>query len=330
MISKITAVRFRRTGPPADVVEVERLDLPPLLPNQVLVKMHAAPINPADLNMLEGRYAVQPTLPAVAGIEGIGVVAKTGVAVSGFRAGDQVIAPLRVGTWCEACIAQADELLVLPPGMPVEQAAMIAVNPPTAWQLLHGFARVDRGDWLIQNAANSGVGRSVIQIARYKGLKTVSIVRRPEVVDELRKIGGDVVVVHGPDMREEILQTTGKARIGLGLNATCGPMLKDMADCLADGAMLVTYGAMAREPFVLSNRHLLFRDITVRGFWLTAWYRKANAAEKQALFARLCPMVKDGFLHTPVQETYPLYHARDAVAAAAGEKRRGKILFAIG
>jgi NADPH:quinone reductase-like Zn-dependent oxidoreductase len=250
--------------------------------------------------------------------------------VGGIRAGDQVIAPLRVGTWCEAYVAQADELIVLPPGMPVEQAAMIAVNPVTAWQLLHRFGRLERGDWLIQNAANSGVGRAVIQIARHKGFRTVSIVRRPEVVDELRRLGGDVVVVHGPGMREEILGQTGGARLALGLNATCGPILKDMAECLSDGAILASYGAMSKEPFTLSNRHLIFRDISVRGFWLTAWYRSANAADKQALFARLCPMVKEGTLHMPVQASLPLYQVREALAAAGSERRQGKILFSIG
>lgn len=325
-----TAVKFTRTGVPEDVVEVSRMELADLRPNQVLVRMQAAPINPADLNMLEGRYAVQPELPAVAGMEGIGVVAKKGVGVSGLREGQQVIAPLRTGSWCEAYITEGTNVIPVPPGMPVDQAAMLAINPPTAWHLLHRFVRLHPGDWLIQNAANSGVGRCVIQIAAAKGLRTVSIVRRAELVDELRSLGGDVVVVDGPQLRDEVREATGGAPIRLGLNATCGPILKRMLPCVADGGTVVTYGAMAREPFILSNAHLIFRDITARGFWITGWYRNATELEVQELFAALCPMLKAGSIYCPVEARYPLFQSRDAILHASREGRSGKILFEMG
>ena len=330
MAIQTTAVKFNRAGPPDEVVEVTRMEVPDLRPSQVLVRMQAAPINPADLNMLEGRYAVQPELPAVGGIEGIGVVARKGVGVPGLREGQQVIAPLRTGSWCEAFVAEGSDVMPVPPGIPVDQGAMLTVNPPTAWHLVHRFLRLHPGDWLIQNAANSGVGRCVIQIAGAKGLRTVNIVRRAELVDELRQLGGDVVVVDGPRMRDEIRAATGGAPIRLGLNATCGPILKNMVPCLADGATLVTYGAMSREPFVLSNAHLIFRDIAVRGFWITGWYRRATPPEIQELFAAVCPMLKSGAIHCPIEARYPLFQAPEAIRHAARESRTGKVLFEMG
>ena len=140
--------------------------------------MRAAPINPADLNAIEGKYPGRRELPATPGFEGAGVIVDLGANITDLKIGDLVILPHNLGTWREAVAVKASELVAVPPEIEPVQAAMLKINPMTAWRLLHDYVDLKRGDWLIQNAANSAAGRAVIQIARELGYKTVNVVRR--------------------------------------------------------------------------------------------------------------------------------------------------------
>ena len=329
MKKQITVICQRAYGIPEEVARVEQWELPDIEPNQVLVEMKAAPINPVDINVLEGKYAILPPLPAVLGVEGVGVVAQTGGAVSNLRVGQYVIAPSRRGTWCEAYIADASELIPLPSDIPVEQAAMLVINPPTAWRMLEDFVTLKPGDWLIQNAANSAVGRFVIQIARLRGVKTVNIVRRVELISELRAEGADIVVTDDAPLSKQILELTGGGNVQLGLNAVGGNSAHEIAKSLGDHATLVTYGAMGRQPLQIANGLLIFKDLRFRGFWINAWYKRVDVQAIQEMFAQVFPLVKAGKLKAPVEKTYPLTDARNAVIHASQSRRKGKILFAM-
>src|SRR5437762_5093753 len=185
------AAVYETHGNPAEVLRVVELPQPRPAADEVVVKMMAAPINPADLNAIEGKYPIRPTLPATPGMEGAGVVAEIGSAIRNLAVGTPVILPHGLGTWREACAVPAEKLVLVPAGIEPIQAAMLKVNPITAWRMLHDFVSLRPGEWLLQNAANSAAGRCAIQIARQLGYKTVNIVRRAELVEELRTLGGD-------------------------------------------------------------------------------------------------------------------------------------------
>ena len=204
MNKTINAAVYQRYGNPADVLQVETRPWPTPAADEAVVEMRAAPINPADLNQIEGKYPVRLGLPATPGFEGAGVVVELGVHAKGLTNGALVILPHNVGTWQDALAVKAKELVVVPDGIEPLQAAMLKINPLTAWRLLHDYVDLQKGDWLIQNAANSAAGRDVIQIAHELGYKTVNVVRRPELVDELNAEGGDVVLVDGDNLREEV------------------------------------------------------------------------------------------------------------------------------
>src|SRR5437764_404625 len=121
-------------------------------------------------------------------------------------------------------------------------------NPADVWRVLHDYVHLEKGDWLIQNAANSAAGRDVIQIAHELGYKTVNVVRRSELIQELRAEGGDVVLVDGDNLREEVKNATGGASIHLGLNSVGGDSASRLANCLAPGSTLVTFGVMSLQP----------------------------------------------------------------------------------
>ncbi|PYL64796.1 MAG: alcohol dehydrogenase [Verrucomicrobia bacterium] len=323
----INAAVYETHGNPADVLHVESGPWPTPAAGEVIVKMRAAPINPADLNQIEGKYPVRAELPATPGFEGAGMIVEVGTKIKGLTNGSLVILPHNVGTWREAVAVNADELVVVPEGIKPVHAAMLKINPMTAWRLLHDYVDLARGDWLIQNAANSAAGRAVIQIARELGYKTVNIVRRSELIDELRAEGGDVVLIDSENLRHAVEDAIAGPPIRLGLNAVGGESALRLANCLAPGSTLVTYGAMSLQPLKIPNGLLIFKDLRFRGIWINKWYDNATPAQRMEAFQHLFEMAKRGLLQTKVEKAYPLSEAKIAVAHAALGQRSGKIIF---
>jgi mitochondrial enoyl-[acyl-carrier protein] reductase / trans-2-enoyl-CoA reductase len=327
MKQNIQAIVYQTHGNPSDVLRVETHPWPKPAASEVVVEMRAAPINPADLNAIEGKYPIRPQLPATPGFEGAGVVVDLGAKVSGITLEAVVILPHNLGTWREAMAVKASELIAVPPEIEPVHAAMLKINPMTAWRLLHDYVDLARGDWLIQNAANSAAGRAVIQIAHELGLKTVNVVRRAELVEELRGEGGDVVLIDGENLREEVKDVMSGASIRLGLNAVGGESALRLANCLAPEATMVTYGAMSLQPLKIPNGLLIFKDLRFRGIWINKWYDNATMAERMEAFRLLFEMAKRGLLKTKVEKAYPIREAKAAVTHAAKSKRGGKIIF---
>ena len=330
MNKTISAAVYQTHGNPADVLKIETQPWPAPASDEAVVQIRAAPINPADLNQIEGKYPVRFPLPATPGFEGAGVVVDLGKSVKDLTVGALVILPHNLGTWRDAVTVKASELVIVPAEIDPVHAAMLKINPMTAWRLLHDYVNLKTGDWLIQNAANSAAGRAVIQIAHDLGYKTVNVVRREELIDELRAEGGDVVLVDGENLREEVKNATNSAAIPLGLNAVGGDSALRLANCLAPGSTVVTFGAMSLRPLKIPNGLLIFKDLRFRGIWINKWYNNATIDERMEAFRRLFEMAKRGLLKTKVEKAYPLSEAKTAVAHAAQGKRGGKIIFEFG
>ena len=316
---------FNETGKPAEVLEPESFELPKPGDDEVLVRLLAAPLNPADLNTIEGTYGVKPPLPATPGIEGCGAVEISGSA--DFEAGDLVLFLRRAGTWASHTVMPADTLFKLPKDIDPIQAAMLKVNPATAWRLLHDFASLQPGDWIVQNAGNSAVGRCVIQLAASLGVRTVSFLRRPELVKELQELGGDQVVIDDEDGRAKALEAMGGANAVLAFNAVGGDSALRLMKLLREGGSHVTYGAMGRKPVTVPNGLLIFRDIRIRGLWVTRWLENADNAEAHRLYENLAGQVIAGALRQPVDATFPLERFADALERLDAPDREGKVLF---
>jgi trans-2-enoyl-CoA reductase len=327
MKEQLPAVVYERHGKPAVGLRVESRAWPKPVPDEAVVELRAAPINPADLNAIEGKYPVRPQLPATPGFEGAGVVVDLGAEVTGITAGALVILPHNLGTWRDAVAVKASELVAVPPEIEPVHAAMLKINPMTGWRLLHDYVDLARGDWVIQNAANSAAGRAVIQIARELGYKTVNVVRRAELIDDLRAEGGDVVLLDGDNLRDEVKNVTSGAQVRLGLNAVGGASALHLANCLAPGATLVTFGAMSLQPLKIPNGLLIFKDLRFRGIWINKWYDNATMVERMEAFRPLFEMARRGLLRTKVEKAYPIRDAKAAVVHAARSQRSGKIIF---
>jgi NADPH:quinone reductase-like Zn-dependent oxidoreductase len=314
-------------GPvPQDVIDCVERATPAPGAGEALLQMLAAPINPSDVLTLTGQYGALPPLPAVGGNEGVARVAALGAGVTNVAVGDVVLMPVGSGTWTTHTVTPAATLLRLPPGGDVQQLAMLTVNPPTASLLLSEFVSLEAGDWVIQNAANSGVGEYVIQLARARGLRTVNVVRRADAVAPLEALGADVVLLDGPDLAPRVAAATGRAAIRLALDAVGGSATDRLAQSVAMGGTVVNYGALSGEACRIAPGALVFRNVTLRGFWLATWFRQSTPAQQMALYGDLAQRIARGELAARIHATYPLARVKEAVAAAAAGGRDGKIL----
>lgn len=322
------AVELVRFGSPADAVAlVEVPDLGPPEAGIAIVDVLAAPINPADLALMAGAYgATPPALPCPVGAEGVGVVRAVGPDVRHIAPGDRVLLLGARSSWREQVACSAALLFPLPQEADVLQLAMLTVNPPTALRMLSDMVPLHAGDWVVQNAANSGVGLSVIALAPTLGLRTVNIVRRQSLVAELTALGADVVLLDGDDLPQRVAEATGGGPVPLGLDAVGGVATKLMAASLSDGGTVVNYGLLSGDSCRVAVRETIFRDVRLVGFWLARWYRTAPPEVIRATFKQLVELVTKGTIHVPVAATYPLSRVHEAVAHAAQEGRDGKVL----
>ncbi|MDH4874345.1 zinc-dependent alcohol dehydrogenase family protein [Pseudomonas sp. BN515] len=317
---------YQTRGPvPQDVIEAVEFELPAVAAGQALVKVLAAPINPSDVLTLTGEYGMLPPLPAIGGNEGVGEVLEVAADVTGLKPGQTVLLPVGCGTWRTHLIAEAKQLIPLPSADP-QQLAMLTVNPPTAYLMLRDFVDLQPGDWVIQNAANSGVGSYLIQLAKIRGLKTINVVRRDSAVAAVQAEGGDVVLVDGPDLAKRVREATGGAPVKLGIDAVGGASTDHLAASLAEGGVLVNYGRMSGEPCQVNPGSFVFRDVTLKGFWLARWFRQATPQQQMQLFGELIQLIASGKLKARIAATYDISQIKEAVAAAAGGERDGKIV----
>ncbi|HEV2972793.1 MAG TPA: zinc-dependent alcohol dehydrogenase family protein [Pirellulales bacterium] len=315
------AVQLMAYGNPVEglkLVDIPAPDGPG--PNQVLIGVEFCPINPSDLLLATGIYALRPALPTVIGNEGVGRILDVGPGVRNVKVGDRVLPPLSSFTWREQMVISADGLFALPPDADARQSAMLSINPPTAALLLSEYVNLKPGEWVVQNAANSGVGRWVIAFAKRRGLKTVNIVRRQELVPELEAIGGDLVVVDSPDVSERIKAAVDHAELRLALDGVSGLATGVLAATLSPRGTLVSFAAMSLNPMSISPLDIIFKPVAVRGFFMG---HPEFAAKLAPAAGQAAEMIASGQVHVPVAATYALSSIKEAVAHA---QRGGKIL----
>jgi NADPH:quinone reductase-like Zn-dependent oxidoreductase len=322
------ALLIREFGQAAAVLELGEMPDRPLSAKELRVKILASPINPADLNWIEGTYGTRPELPEVPGTEAVGEVVES--RDSRFPVGARVMFLGYAHGWQSQRIVAAEDVMMMPHDVAIEELAMLKVNPATAWRMLHDFTKLRPGDVIVQNAANSAVGCCVIQIARALGVATINMVRRAELIEELQDLGADLVCLDddaGKSAALDFLAARGQ-RAALALNAVGGESALRQLDLLEDGATQVTYGAMGRRPLTVPNKFLIFRDIRFCGFWLSLWLNRATAETIATMYAELLEMIREGKLRQVVDSVHDLTELPQALERLQAADRRGKVLFA--
>ena len=315
------AIHLTAFGDPVEGLEFVQIPEPaPPGPGRVLIGVEFSPIDLSDLLVVRGAYPFRPSLPSVIGNEGVGRILAVGPGVENVAVGDRVLTPLYGLSWAERIVAPAEGLFALPTDVDPQQLAMLTINPPTAGLLLSEFVDLAPGEWIVQNAANSGVGRAVIAFAKARGFKTINLVRRPELIDELKALGGDLVIVDAPEGLDLVKATLGTAAPRLAIDGVGGPSAATLINLLGRDGTLVAYAALGKAPIAISALALIFKRISVRGFFLSD---PEHAPKIGPLILEATKLLRSGRLHAPVAATYPLSAIQDAVAHV---QRGGKVL----
>lgn len=319
---------FNRFGTPSKVIEC--VDAGPLKPPsdwEVTIDIMATPVNPSDVSILRGQYGKLPSrFPATTGLEASARVVEAGSRVDTFKPGDRVIV-LSNNNWAQRRNVPATGLHKIPDWLSYEQASMVKVNAICALVMLNRFgADLQRGDYIVQNAPLSAVGRMVSVVARDAGYKTVNLVRGEQSLAEIKTRDGDLAIVDDEHAAAMVANATDSAPIGLGLDAVAGDATSRIADCLEVGAPLVNYGMLSGQACQLRADQTIFRDIRLRGFWLLKTLGAMTVAERAQLFDQALGIIGKHKIEFSVYQRYPLEQIADAIEASETHARRGKVL----
>lgn len=356
------ALVYSKYGEPQDVLQLHGHSISAPSGTQVVIRFLTCPINPADVNQIQGVYPSKPEMnttlgtadpSAVAGNEGVAEVISTGSGVKTVQKGDWVIMKSTgMGTWCTHKALDESQLLKIDDkeGLTPLQVGTVSVNPCTAYRMLLDYGKWNfRGDeWFIQNGANSGVGRAAIQLGREWGIKSINVIRGREdkseeekLKQELYDLGATHVITEeqlmGGKMKDKVKEWTrgGREQIKVGLNCVGGKPGTALAKYLSSEASMITYGAMSKKPLELPASLLIFKNINFTGFWVSKWSDKHPDQKKQTVDDVLRLTKAGRFKDIPVQECVwdrdsSIDVLRSAVQGTLGGFRAGKGVFVFG
>jgi NADPH2:quinone reductase len=325
------AVRFRQHGEPAKVLAVEERPLPEPGKGEVRVRILATPVNPSDLLFVRGHYAgVQAQFPSPVGFEGVGIVDALGPQVQSPVPGQRVVVlNSNGGNWAEYAVVPGSDLLPVPDDIPDEQAASFVVNPASAIVMLRHVLAVPRGEWLLQSAAGSELGRMIIRLAKHDGIRTINVVRRREAVAELERLGADAVIVSiaGP-IDEQVRRIVGPQGVKYAIDPVVGETGTQMYKALNEEGRMLVYGSLTGEPirvgddprFILAGRRIL------EVFWLGYWLPRLDETARRQLVQEIVTLMREGILETSAGRKFPLDEIGAAVTQAESVGRQGKVL----
>ncbi len=319
-------VVYEKFGPPSTVAKC--VDAPdPQAPSawEVLVAVDAFPINPADLAMMYGQYGILNKPPSTIGMEAVGTVVEKGKSVANLSIGDRVIL-LANNNWATLRKVPATLAVKVPHDLNVLQLAMLKVSGLTAYQILSQIELLKSGQYVIQNAPLSAVGRYVIQIAKELNLRTINLVRRPEQMEQVTKLGGDLVLLDEGSVIDAVKQKIGSGAVRIGIDAVAGPSTNRLAECLQDGCTIVNYGMLSMQPCQIDASHTIFRGIRLIGFWLSKVLNKLSAQDREQQILRLVGMMAEGKIYGEIDSVYSIENISKAIRRAEQPARAGKVL----
>ena len=315
---------FDQVGKPAEILKSTDVPRPEPGPNEVRIRVIASPINPSDIMFVQNLYGIRPQLPSGAGFEGMGVVDALGEGVEmplGAR-----VSFTGVGTWSEYAIAHQRALIPVADAIPDDVAAQLFVNPFTAYAMVQDSG-VPEGGWLMLTAAGSAFGKLVIQLCQMRGIKTIGTVRHDDLNDELKTLGlTQVVNTETENLAARVKQITDGIGVSCVLDAVGGHTATEAVKCLAKGGTMIIYGLMSLQDPTLNAGLLIFRELTVKGFWLTDWMRRVDSQTRQDVAKQVINLLSSGKIQLPIEASYSLDQIAEAVEHADRPGRWGKIL----
>lgn len=320
------ALMHNEFGDPAEVLTLQDIPVADPGSGEVRVRTVLSPIHNHDLWTIRGTYGFKPDFPARAGTEAVGVIDALGEGVTGLEVGQRVATGGTFGVWAEYFIAKAAALIPVDDSISDEVAAQLISMPFSAISLLDSL-QLNKGDWFVQNAANGTVGSLVAQLAQARGINVVGLVRRTAGIDELAGQGiNNIVATDTEGWAEQVRSMTGDAPIVAGVDSVGGSASGEVLSLIAENGTLVVFGAMQSPTMRISSGDVIFKQVTIRGFWGSKVSTSMPAPQRGALLGELVGYIGSGVLTLPVEASYSFEEAGAAAQANFVPGRKGKIM----
>lgn len=305
-----------------DVIELETRAIPEFGPDDVLIRMEFAPINPSDLITISGAYRGRTSLPFLPGFEGVGIVHQVGDKVTQFKIGERVMPIRQSGTWQQYQIANAENCFKMDDRLSAQDAAMSYINPMTAIKMVYEIAQVTQSHKVLVNAANSEIGHIIIELCLKIGADITALARSDRSVNELARKFGDHITVKNQD---QFMSSKNTQTFDAMFDAIGGPKAEELALFLKTDGMIVHYGLLSGVP-ISPKLNQLRPDIQLKLYWLRNWVHSAPYKDVQDMFDKTAKLILDGTISTRVFKTLPLDKIKEAEKALNDPQRSGKVL----
>jgi len=301
------AIRVHQFGGP-EVLKLEEVPTPKPAAGQVLVRIHAAGVNPYDTYMRAGTYAIKPPLPYTPGSDAAGVIEGIGDGVRKVKPGDRVYTAKTVtGAYAEYALALEEQVHALPDKISFGQGAGVWVPYGTAYHAVHHSAQAHASETVLVHGASGGVGSAAVQMARAMGLTVFGTAGTQKGVDLVRREGAHQVFDHSKaDYQEEIMKATGGCGVDIVLEMLANVNLSADLKLLATNGRVIIIGN--RGEITINPRDLMRRRASARGFTLWA----ITPAEEAEIHAGLIAGLENGTLRPIVGKELPLSEAARA------------------
>jgi len=320
------AALHEQFGDPTEVLHGGEAPTPQPGAGEVRVRTVLAPIHNHDLWTVRGQYGYKPTLPAIGGSEATGVIEALGEGVTGLQEGQRVSAASVHGTWAESFIAPARMVIPMPDSIEDNMAAQLIAMPLSALMLLE-FLQVEKGQWIVQNAANGAVGKALAMLAKARGVHCLNLVRRDDGVAEMQALGIDhTVSTAQPDWVAQVRARLGEGGAAAAVDSVGGKASGELVSLLGENGTLVSFGSMTGEPMQIGSGDVIFKQATVKGFWGSKVSQAMAPEDKRRLVGELLTLAAAGGLSLPVDAVFGLDQIAEAAKASLQPGRNGKVL----
>ena len=313
-------------GKPAEVLSLGDRPTPEPKANEVRVKTILASIHNHDLLTIRGQYGFKPEMPAIGGSEAVGIIDAVGDDVTDLKVGQRVAAASVQATWAEYFVASKDMVFPVPDSLDNEMAAQLVAMPLSALMLIE-FLEMKSGQWIIHNAANGAVGKSLAMLAAARGVKTINLVRSADSIHELEALDiKNNINTSDDNWKDQVKLIIGDDKISAAVDSVGGEASGDLLSLLGHGGVFAVFGAMSGKPMILNPTDIIFKQATLKGFWGSKLSQEMSVENKQRLVAELIDRAVSGKLQLPVEATFDLADITKAVAGDVQSGKKGKVL----
>ena len=313
-------------GKPTEVLSIDDRPTPEPKANEVRVKTILASIHNHDLLTIRGQYGFKPEMPAIGGSEAVGIIDAVGSDVKNLKVGQRVAAASVQATWAEYFVAVEDMVFPMPDSLDDEMAAQLIAMPLSALMLIE-FLELKSGQWVIHNAANGAVGKSLAMLAAARGINTINVVRSGDAIKELEALGiKHNINTSDDDWKDQVKAILSDEKINAAVDSIGGESSNDLLALLGHGGTLASFGIMSGKPMVLNPTHIIFKQATIKGFWGSKISQEMSVENKQRLVDELIERANNGNLKLPVEATFDLADILKAVDGKMQSEKNGKVL----